>query len=407
LNESRRQLLIAWTYLEWGGAQIYLIAIIKEARADWDITVIMPRSSSPEIIRFVEDAGAQVEFIDAVLDLQPAETFKRKVERIYRRFRAEWAVLQALRKYDLRRSILHVETAPWQAWQFLAALSLRGAHIFVTLHNALPPAPRWRELVWRARFRFASRLRGFHIFTSNHDTKNKFRGWVSDEFWDSIRVTYTCVNPPEIDEALQAAYPITKTRESYGVRPDDLLVLCLGQFIDRKGRWIFLEAAKKVAEQNEDVMFIWVTPKLPDEKEQQRIESFGLGDRFKLVLSETIAKEHKDILKFYRIADVYTLPSYVEGLPIALLEAMAIGVPSISTNVYAIPEAVHDRETGLLIPPGDADALAAAILEIKNNRGLRRQLSHYGREYVMHNFDERTAARIAIEAYERSLEHRP
>jgi len=248
--------------------------------------------------------------------------------------------------------------------------------------------------------RFASRLPGFHIFASNKDTKNKLRGWVSDEFLDSICVTYTCVNPPEIDAALEADLDVADVRSSYGVGPDDLLVLCLGQFIDRKGRWVFLDAAKEVADQHKDVKFIWVSPKLPNEQEIKRIESFGLGDRFKLVLSETIGKEHSEILKFYRVADLYALPSYVEGLPIALLEAMAMGVPSISTNVYAIPEAVLDHETGLLVPPGDADALATAIIELRNDAALRKKLSENGRALVMKNFDERVASRLAIDAYE-------
>ena len=98
------------------------------------------------------------------------------------------------------------------------------------------------------------------------------------------------------------------------------------------------------------------------------------------------------------------MPSFVEGLPIALLEAMALRRPSISTNVYAIPEAVKDRETGILIDAGDSKALADAILLLKDDVELRESLADAGREFVLRNFDERDAAAKAIAAYEESLE---
>ena len=104
----------------------------------------------------------------------------------------------------------------------------------------------------------------------------------------------------------------------------------------------------------------------------------------------------------FRLADVFTLPSYVEGLPISLLEAMALGIPSISTNVFAIPEAVKHLQTGMLIEAGDDDALAASILTLKTDENLRQKLSAQGRAYVLQHFDEREVAKIAIASYRES-----
>ena len=109
------------------------------------------------------------------------------------------------------------------------------------------------------------------------------------------------------------------------------------------------------------------------------------------------------MLSFFRVADAFALPSYVEGLPIALLEAMALERPSISTNVYAIPEAVKDNETGLLIEAGDAHGLADAILKLKSDPTLRARLGADGRRFVIEHFDERDAAATAIAAYEDAL----
>lgn len=400
MNKKKRQLIFFWTYLEWGGAQIYFIAIMKAAKADWDVIVILPQGSSSELLGFLDQAGIRYEFIDTQLDMAPATTFRRKVERQLSRVRAELASLKYLKRFDLPNSILHIETAPWQSWVFLTLLSMRGANVFVTLHNALPRFPAWREFVWRTRLRFLSRRRGFHIFTSNRDTKDKFRGWVDDRFWDTIKVTYTCVDPPEIERALASSRDVNPIREENGIATDKFVVLCVGQFIDRKGRWVFLDAARIVSETDTDVQFVWLTPKMPNESDLARISDYGLSDTFKLILSETVGSKREAILRFFRVADVFALPSYVEGLPIALLEAMAMGSACISTNINAIPEAITHLSTGILIEPGDAAELARRILQLKTDDALRQKLARDGQRSALGNFDERVASQIAIDAYE-------
>jgi glycosyltransferase involved in cell wall biosynthesis len=83
---------------------------------------------------------------------------------------------------------------------------------------------------------------------------------------------------------------------------------------------------------------------------------------------------------------------------------MAIGIPSISTNVYAIPEAVHNEQTGILIEAGDIDALSSAVLRLQRDGALRKHLSGQGSEYVLKHFDERDAAALCIASYERALD---
>jgi glycosyltransferase involved in cell wall biosynthesis len=282
-------------------------------------------------------------------------------------------------------------------------MSLRGARVFITLHNFLPDASPWRTLLWKYRLRFVSYLPGVNFFTSNVDTKTRLRGLVNDKFWDRIKVTFTAVNPPQIDEALNAPFDRTETLKAHGILSSDFVVLSVGNFIDRKGRWVFLEAASRVVQSDPNVTFVWLTPVLPTAEDETRIGEYALGDKFRLVQSATLGKERLDVLTFFRTADVFTLPSYVEGLPIALLEAMALERPSISTNVYAIPEAVMDLETGLLVEAGDAAALADAILRLKNDSALRTRLSENGRKFVIANFDERDAAAKAIAEYEEAL----
>src|SRR5438552_18445792 len=198
MTKAKRRLIFHWTYVEWGGAQIYLLTIMKRAKADWDIVVVLPRNSQSSILAFLDQIGVSYEFIDTYTDTEGASTIPQKIHRQWRRIQAEIVSFRHLIRYNLRECVLHTETAPWQSWIFLTALSLRRANVFVTLHNALPMKPAWRTIIWKARMQWVSRLPGFHIFAANQHAKDQFRGWVKKSFWENIKVTYAIVDRPEI-----------------------------------------------------------------------------------------------------------------------------------------------------------------------------------------------------------------
>ncbi len=377
---------------------------MKEAIAEWDVLAILPIRSSPDILSFLAQVGVKYELIDAEVDMDDAPTIARKLQRTGRRIRSEIKTFRRLLRIDLSSAILHIESAPWQSWLLYAAFCSRRANVFVTMHNALPNRPRWRVAIWKARLRFLSRLRGFHLFTSNHDTRNKLKGWVDEGFWKEMKVTYTCVDPIQIKQALALPFDKAARRGEFGISAGKCVVLCVAQFIDRKGRWVFLDAAKEIAKSSSNIDFVWVTPELPDEFESEKIFRYGLGDRFRLVQSRSIGVRRLDILQFFLIGDMFVLPSFLEGLPISLLEAMALGLPVISTNVNAIPEAVKNNETGVLVPPYNPIELAREITALAKDPVKRTRLAAAGQDFVLSNFDERIASRIALKAYKESLE---
>ncbi|MGI8811059.1 MAG: hypothetical protein ACR2IH_00840, partial [Pyrinomonadaceae bacterium] len=280
-NATPRTIYFVWHYTNWGGAQIFLLAIMKVARPEWDLKVILPADSAPDLIGFLERLGVPYEFIESSLDQSPAITVKDKVARQYRRIRTEYLSFRHLLRYDLRNNILHIEAAPWQSWILLAAFSLRRANVFLTLHNFLSDAPRWRTMVWEARMQFVSRMPGMHVIASNYDTKNRMRGWVSEKFWSDVTVARTCVDPIEIEAAgIMSVEARDILRAENSISPGEIVVLAVGQFVDRKGRWVFLEAAKIVRKERDDFKFVWLTPELPNEDDLKCIESFSLGDSF-------------------------------------------------------------------------------------------------------------------------------
>lgn len=404
-DNKQRNVIMLWNYHNWGGAQIYLLSVIKHAPKHWKFKIVVPKDSPTDILELFKKHGAKVEFQDVLPFNENAQTIPQKLSRQWRRVLAEYKTYKYISRQNLTDTVLHLETAPWQSGLLIKKLSDK-IDVFVTMHNSIPPVSKKREAVFKSRLKYLSNIKAFHIFTSNKDTKNSLKNWVTDEFWNRINVTYTCVDPPEIDSVLESTILKSDLRKRFSVDEDKFVVLSVGQFIDRKGRKIFLKAANKLLKDNKHLQFLWLTQSLINDEDKNLIESFGLSDSFRIVKSETVGTKREDILNFFKIADAFALPSFVEGLPIALLEAMALKLPSISTNVNAIPEAVINNETGLLIEAGNSDELADAIKKLFDDSELRTRLSENGRQYVIENFDERVCCEIVLDTYDSAIRDR-
>jgi len=98
--------------------------------------------------------------------------------------------------------------------------------------------------------------------------------------------------------------------------------------------------------------------------------------------------------------DVFVLPSWIEGLPLVALEAMAHGKPVVATAVGGTPEAVLDGETGLLVPPRDPERLAGAIERVLGDAELARRLGEAGRTRIAEHFSQQAMTRRVLEVYD-------
>lgn len=111
------------------------------------------------------------------------------------------------------------------------------------------------------------------------------------------------------------------------------------------------------------------------------------------------------LVELYAQAQVAVVPSLYEGFSFPAVEAMSCGVPVVATTGGALPEVVGDHEaTGLLVPPGDAGALAAAIGRLLDDHQLRMRVGRAGRERVINRFTWRAAAQATAEEYRRLVE---
>jgi len=185
-----------------------------------------------------------------------------------------------------------------------------------------------------------------------------------------------------------------------GPERDILTLLFLGLVGERKGTFDLLGAFQRLAAGEKGLPIRLVVAGDGEvERARQFVAANSLGDKVEVI--GWIGPEEKR--RRLREADIFVLPTHHEGLPMALLEAAASGLAAISTPVGGIPEVIRDNETGLLVPPGNQEALAGAIRRLASDRGLRRRLAANAHAAVLSRFDTATAAERLKAIYRRII----
>ena len=179
-------------------------------------------------------------------------------------------------------------------------------------------------------------------------------------------------------------------------RPSAIVTL-ITRLIWHKGIREFVEAARILKGKYPDTLFLLVGPidkGNPAAVSKDYIEKAEKGGVVKYIGSRD------DIRETLYISDVVTLPSYREGIPKVLLEAMSMEKPIITTDTTGCREVVEEGKNGFLVPAKNSKALAEAIERLIENKELRKRFGKYGREKVLREFDERIVVKKTIKVYE-------
>jgi glycosyltransferase involved in cell wall biosynthesis len=175
------------------------------------------------------------------------------------------------------------------------------------------------------------------------------------------------------------------------------VLLCPARLTPIKGHGDLLEAAARLVARG--ISFeLWLAGEGPERAAiERRIGEQGLGERVRLL--GTVP--HTELLGIYRDrrADCVVLPSLHEGLSVALVEAMAYGVPVIATGVGGVPELLENG-AGVLVPPGDSDALTEALARVLGSSTLRAELARAGRRRVEAEFEVGAIARELVRRFD-------
>ena len=189
-------------------------------------------------------------------------------------------------------------------------------------------------------------------------------------------------------------------------RPEATDILAVGRLVEKKGFHILIEAIRLLRASGRDVTCRIVGHGEEAGNLASQIEASGLAGSVTLLGP----RSQGEVAREMRAAAVLACPCVVgsdgnrDGLPTVLLEAMALGLPCVATGVTGIPELVRDDDSGLLVPEGDPEALAAALGRMLEDTHLRRRLSTSGRALIECDFDIAANAARLREVFRAALE---
>lgn len=192
---------------------------------------------------------------------------------------------------------------------------------------------------------------------------------------------------------------VDKFNENNTVKKD--FILYTGKFDFGKGLIDLLEIAEMLKESHPDVKVIMIGNGSIKKKIDKIIRKKKL---FNVKVLNHLP--HDELLEYYRCSKVYVLPSYYEGLPTTILEAMACKLPVVASNISGIPELVEEGVTGYMLSPGDKKGFYRRIVELHEDPEKRKFFGEKGRERVMEKFTWSGIAKNMVEKYEELLRNK-
>lgn len=264
----------------------------------------------------------------------------------------------------------------------LMASCLTGVPLVATVHGQsyYPDRLRRRLAYW-----FVGRCAGQMVAVSEH-----VRRFLIERIGIDPSHLVVVQNGVPLQPALSAE-KLADIQRSLGLNPETKVVTTVGSLYPVKGHRYLLEGAVEVIRRRPNTIFIVAGRGRCGEELQAQAQKLGVADHFQFL------GYRGDVAELLSISDVFALPSLSEGMPLALLEAMAAGVPAVATNVGGVAEVLKDTESGLLVPQSDSSALAKAILALLENQELAREMGDSARNVIK----GRNSLTHMIQGYER------
>lgn len=226
---------------------------------------------------------------------------------------------------------------------------------------------------------------------------------VAEEVRASIQTLYGYPDPPLIpngvptDEYAPDADSRLHWRAAHNIEPHATVVVHVGRFAPPKNHALLIGAFARVRA-DAPLYLLLVGGGELQEKAREQVDALGLQARVRFL------GVRADVADILNAADVFVLSSRVEGNPLSVMEAMAVGLPVVSTAVGGVPELVQHGKTGLLVPSEDRDALAGALQALIDDPARRQAMGAAARQHAIEHFDIRLTVRGYEQLYDRLLQ---
>jgi glycosyltransferase involved in cell wall biosynthesis len=222
--------------------------------------------------------------------------------------------------------------------------------------------------------RLAGRLTATMIAVSRDERDVLVRNHIADAA--CIRVIHNGVDIARLDR--EAVLTKAEAKSRLGISPDRYVVGVVGRLVPQKAPLLFIRAAREVIDEAPETLSMWVGSGPLRAKVESQARTQGVTLR--------LLGHREDVWKVMRAFDVFVLASRYEGLPFALLEALALELPVVVTDVVGMREAVDDQVSGLVVPANAPAEMAAAILSLLRDPERARRLAVAGRHKAVAGF---------------------
>ena len=343
MAERKRRVLHLLKGLGPGGAEHLLLnaARVRDREAfDYEAAYLLPWKDA--LVERLEAEGVRTHLLDASDPRDP---------RWIRRLRS----LVQERRVDVVH--LHSPLVAGLARPMLRTLPSRTRPAVVsTEHN-----------VWSSHDRWTRRLNELTMPLGDRwlAVSEQVRESVPSRFRSRLEVV---VHGLVIEDAEQFRGDRDAIRAELGLRADEVVAVTVANLRRQKAYPDLLRAAKRVTDAHPEVVFLAVGQGPLEDELRALHATLGLGDRFRFL------GYRPDALRVAAGADIFVLASHYEGYPVAVMEAIALGLPVVATRAGAVADAVVDGDDRYLVDPGDTDRLAAMVMKLVGDSDLRKAM---------------------------------
>ena len=309
-----------------------------------------------------------------------------------------WRLWRTFRRE--RFTIVHTHQAKAALFGQLAA-RLAGVPIVVnTIHGFYfhERTPRLKRRVWILAERFAARCSSWLLSQNREDIETAVAEGICTR--DRISHLGNGIDVRRFDPAAMAPARVAALAAELGFPADAVVVGFVGRLVREKGLLELFDAIASLRRDHPRLRLLVVGPQDTDKADAlapATAAEHGIGD-----ISVFTGYRH-DMPELYSLMRVCVLPSHREGMPRSPMEASAMGVPCVATNIRGCREVVRDGDNGWLVPVGDAGAIAQAVHRVLSDEAAARAMSARARARALQEFDEQIVFGRVCQAYTRLL----
>ena len=184
-------------------------------------------------------------------------------------------------------------------------------------------------------------------------------------------------------------------KDDLKIQENDFIFVFVGRIVGDKGINELIQAFKKIMRSDVNIKLLLVG------EEENEIDPLNNETQKELFRNRNIIKVgwQKDIRPYLAISDVLILPTYREGFPNVVMQAGAMGLPTIVTDINGCTEIVEDGKNGIIIPVKNVVAIEEAVLKIKNDRAFFNNLKNNSREMITSRYEQQLVWKAILEEY--------